>query len=85
MTWPGGPVGAAVAIFELRGGAHPQLAFQGPWALFRLLDQATMQPQSDTRYLVTFHLNGKQARVVLEAASIRNPLARQELARFRCG
>ncbi|MGO9992891.1 MAG: type VI secretion system membrane subunit TssM [Steroidobacteraceae bacterium] len=84
MTWPGGPIGGAAATFEFRDGNHPQLAFQGPWALFRLLDHATMQAQSDTRFLFTFRQNGKQARVVVEAASIRNPLARQELARFRC-
>ena len=85
MAWPGGPVGAAVASFELRDGTHPQLAFQGPWALFRLLDHATTQAQSDTRFLVTFRQDGKLARVIIEAASIRNPLARQELARFHCG
>jgi type VI secretion system protein ImpL len=85
MAWPGGPAGAAVASFELRDGTHPQLAFQGPWALFRLLDHATTQAQSDTRFLVTFRQDGKLARVVVEAASIRNPLARHELARFHCG
>ena len=85
MAWPGGPIGAAAATFEFRDGTHPQQAFQGPWAFFRLLDHATTQTQSDTRFLVTFHQNGKQARVTIEAASIRNPLARQELARFHCG
>jgi len=86
MAWPGGPVGAAVASFELHDGSHPQLAFQGPWALFRMLDHAAFtQALSDTRFLVTFRQDGKSARVVLEAASIRNPLARHELARFHCG
>ncbi|MHB8477413.1 MAG: type VI secretion system membrane subunit TssM [Steroidobacteraceae bacterium] len=85
MAWPGGAVGGAVASFEFRDGTHPQTAFQGPWALFRLLDHATTQAQSDTRFLVTFRQDGKVARVVLEAASIRNPLARQDLARFHCG
>jgi type VI secretion system protein ImpL len=85
MAWPGGPVGSALASFDFRDGSHPQQAFQGQWALFRLLDHASVQPQSDTRFLVTFRQDGKQARVVIEAASIRNPLARQELARFHCG
>ena len=85
MVWPGGAVGGAVASFELHDGAHPQTAFQGPWALFRMLDHASTQVQSDTRFLVTFRQDGKSARVVIEAASIRNPLARQELARFHCG
>ncbi|MBV8805971.1 MAG: hypothetical protein JO042_13015, partial [Sinobacteraceae bacterium] len=84
MSWPGGTVGQAVASFEQRGGAHPQTAFQGPWALFRLLDQASVVPQSDTRVLATFKVNGSQARVLFEAASIRNPIVRQDVIRFRC-
>jgi type VI secretion system protein ImpL len=84
MTWPGGAVGQASATFQQRSGAHPQSAFQGPWALFRLLDQASMVPQSDTRLSVTFKLGGSQARVILEAASIRNPLVRQEVTHFHC-
>ena len=84
MMWPGGAVGAAVASFEQHSGAHPQAAFQGPWALFRLLDQATLVPQSDTRLLATFKVNGSQARVLFEAASIRNPIVRQDAIRFHC-
>jgi type VI secretion system protein ImpL len=84
MVWPGGAVGQAVASFEQRGGAHPQTAFQGPWALFRLIDQANAVPQSDTRLLATFKLNGSQAKVVFEAASIRNPLVRRDAIRFHC-
>jgi type VI secretion system protein ImpL len=85
MTWPGGPVGSAAASFELHDGSHPQMNAPGPWGLFRLLDQAALQAQSGTRFVATFRLNGKQARVVIDAASIRNPFARQELARFHCG
>jgi len=84
MTWPGAAVGQAIASFEQRGGAHPQTAFQGPWALFRLLDQASVVPQSDTRLLATFKVNGSQARVVFDAASIRNPIVRQDVVRFHC-
>jgi type VI secretion system protein ImpL len=85
MNWPGGPVGQVVASFEMHNGTHPQLTFQGPWALFRLLDQSTVQQQSPTRFLVTVRLNGKQAQLLLEAASIRNPFAHPELTTFRCG
>jgi type VI secretion system protein ImpL len=70
----------------LHDGSHPQLTFQGPWALFRMLDHAAFtQALSDTRFLVTFRQDGKSARGVLEAASLLNPLALQELARFNCG
>jgi type VI secretion system protein ImpL len=84
MAWPGGTLGHAVAAFQQHSGAHPQMEFQGPWALFRLLDQASVQPQSDTRLLITFKVSGSQARVILEAASIRNPFVHQELTHFHC-
>jgi len=85
MAWPGGSVGQAVASFEQTGGLRPQLAYTGPWALFRLLDQATVVRHSETRFHVTFRASGQQARVVIEAGSIRNPLARPDVMRFRCG
>jgi type VI secretion system protein ImpL len=84
MSWPGGAAGHAIAFFQQRSGAHAQLESQGPWALFRLLDQASVQPLSDTRLAVTFKGGGSQARVIFEAASIRNPFVHQEVTRFHC-
>jgi type VI secretion system protein ImpL len=84
MSWPGGASGHALALFQQHSGTHAQLEFQGAWALFRLLDQASVQPLSDTRLAVTFRAGGSQARVILEAASIRNPFVHQEVARFHC-
>jgi type VI secretion system protein ImpL len=85
MNWPGGPVGKALVRFELPNGDHPEVVFQGPWALFRLLDQATVQPQSDTHFTVTLRVNGKQSRMSIDAASTRNPFARLAVTRFQCG
>lgn len=84
MTWPGPSPGQAVISFEERGGGGPNLVTQGPWALYRLLEQATIQPQSDTTFLVTFDLNGRSARLVLQAASSRNPFGRNVLHGFAC-
>ncbi len=85
MSWPGGTVGgAATVVFDLPDGSQTQLSFQGPWALFRLLDQASVQRESETDFLVTFRIQGRQVRLRLQAASVRNPLARQELASFHC-
>jgi type VI protein secretion system component VasK len=49
-----------------------------------LLEDGSVQPQSDVRYLVTLSAGGRTARVALEAASVRNPFARNELRNFRC-
>jgi type VI secretion system protein ImpL len=84
MTWPGGPGGQAAVTFESGGAAGANLPFQGPWAWFRLLEHAQIQPQSDVRYMVSFAAGGHSARLVLEASSIRNPYAHPELLRFKC-
>jgi type VI secretion system protein ImpL len=84
MTWPGPSPGQAAIAFEERGGGGPNLVTQGPWALFRLLEQASVQVQSDTTFLVTFDLNGRTARLLLEAASSRNPFGRNVLQGFAC-
>jgi type VI secretion system protein ImpL len=86
MVWPGSSgVGQAVVAFEERGGGGPNAVKQGPWAWFRALDQAQVKRASDTRMQVTFAAGSHSMRVVLDAASIRNPFVRDELAGFRCG
>jgi type VI secretion system protein ImpL len=71
-------------LFEEGAGAGPNKTYQGPWALFRLLDDTSIQPQSDVRYLLTLSAAGRTAKLILEAASTRNPFARNELRSFRC-
>jgi len=83
-TWPGPAPGAAAVSFEDRGGAHPNLAFQGAWAWFKLLDHAAVQPDSDVRFRATFRAGGTEGRVIIEAASIRNPFAKSILRQFSC-
>ena len=82
-TWPGArPVGAAT--FEERGGMRVNIVAEGTWAWFRLLDQAQVDAQSDVSYLLTFARGGHEAKVTLEAASVRNPFGKRELQQFRC-
>jgi type VI secretion system protein ImpL len=85
LVWPGPVPGQASVSFEEGGGAGPAHAYQGPWALFRLLESGTLQPQSDIRYLATFTTGAHNAGVTLEAASVRNPFAHNILRDFRCG
>ena len=84
FTWPGPAPGQATVLFEEGAGAGPNKTYQGPWALFRLLDDASIQPQSDVRYLLTLTAAGRTARLTLEAGSARNPFGRNELRSFRC-
>lgn len=84
MTWPGGAIGQAAIAFEGAGGSGPSLVREGPWAWFRLLELSQVKRVSDTRLNVTFATGGRTMQVTLDAASIRNPFARDELAGFRC-
>jgi type VI secretion system protein ImpL len=84
MTWPGPGPGQAVATFEERGGARPNQVFQGPWAWLRFVEASRMERVNDVRLMLTIVAGGHQARVVLDAPSIRNPYGSQELREFRC-
>ena len=83
-TWPGPAPGVAAVTFEDRTGARPNLPFEGPWAWFRLLEISGVQPDSDVRYRSSFRAGDHEARVIIEATSIRNPFAKNELRQFRC-
>jgi len=84
VSWPG-TTGQAAFSFEDRGGGPiPGVTARGPWAWFRLLDQAHTVRDSETRYRVTFTAAGKSMVVILEAPSIRNPFGSNEVAGFRC-
>jgi len=86
MVWPGSAgVGQTTVLFEERSGSGPNFSKQGPWAWFRALDAAQVARDSDTRMGVTFAAGPHAMRVVLDAASSRNPFVRDELAGFRCG
>ncbi|MBB5018756.1 type VI secretion system protein ImpL [Chitinivorax tropicus] len=77
-------LGAAKVDYAPSNGAG-SLHTDGPWALFRLLDKATVEttPQAE-RYKVTFDLEGKKASFELTASSVINPFRRDVLERFRC-
>lgn len=84
LRWPAAAVGGAAIAFEQRDGVGPSRAHQGPWAWFRLLDEAHIEAVSDTRLGVTFSAGGLAMRLTLDAASVRNPFVRNALAGFSC-
>jgi type VI secretion system protein ImpL len=84
VSWPGQTAGAASVTFEDGAAVRPTREFKGEWALFRLLDTAHVEPESATRYQVTFQMAGHEARLVLDALSVRNPFGSTGLQQFRC-
>ena len=83
MAWPGAS-GQASFVFDGVGGAIPGLTKTGPWAWFRLLEQARIVRESDARYRVTFTTGEKSVRLVLDAASGRNPFGLNGFSGFSC-
>jgi type VI secretion system protein ImpL len=83
-TWPGPKPGAAAAWFEERSGGRPNSSAQGPWAWFRLIEGARVERETDVRYMIVFGRGSHEARVAIEAESIRNPFGKTELQQFRC-
>ena len=82
MTWPGPKPGMASLMFEPVGG--PNAAFEGPWALFRLIESGRLDRESDVRYLLTLGRGGREVQLRIEADSVRNPFGKSDLQRFRC-
>jgi type VI secretion system protein ImpL len=65
--------------------AHASLRTEGPWAWFRMLDKASVEPTAQgERYKVTFDLDGRKAALELTASSVVNPFRRAVLEQFRC-
>jgi type VI secretion system protein ImpL len=85
-TWPGPKPGEAAVTFEESSSRRANQVAKGAWAWFRLLDEGgSLQRETDARHVVTFQKGGHQARVRIEARSIRNPFATRDVQQFRCG
>jgi type VI secretion system protein ImpL len=82
IAWPGPKPGLASSSFDPAGG--PNYAFEGPWALFRLLESGRLERESDVRYLLTLERGMREVQLRIEADSIRNPFGKTDLQRFRC-
>ena len=64
--------------------APANLAFDGQWALFRLVDAAKREGGPAERMILSFTFAGKKAVFELRSPSVRNPLQLPELAQLRC-
>ncbi|MGZ8212103.1 MAG: type VI secretion system membrane subunit TssM, partial [Burkholderiales bacterium] len=87
VQWPG-PKGTSQVRLQATPpgacGSSGQL-FEGPWALFRLLDRAQIQPTSQPeKMLATFNIDGRRAQFEIISGSVQNPLRLHEIEQFRC-
>jgi len=87
LQWPG-PADSGRIVLQLvpsTGAAGPGHAFQGPWALFRLLDRVRSEPgPTPERWRLRFDVEGRKALFEVRVPGALNPIARQELEQFQC-
>jgi type VI secretion system protein ImpL len=83
--WPGPGGSSEVRIvftgFDEAGAVKRE---DGPWAWFRILDQAEKQVMSPDRFIATFAVGGRKMRYEIRASSVVNPFAMPDLQKFRC-
>ncbi|MCB9948688.1 MAG: type VI secretion system membrane subunit TssM [Rhodospirillaceae bacterium] len=87
MTWPGTVTPNQSRITFSPAGSGPSSAsVQGPWAWFRMLDQAVIDrgvPGTD-RFNFTLVVGGRSATFQLRPNSVVNPFGLDDLSQFRC-
>ncbi len=82
---PSGKGSGQVALNGEPASARSSLRTEGPWAWFRMLDKASVEPTAQgERYKVTFDLDGRKAALDMTASSVVNPFKRGTLEQFRC-
>jgi len=86
IQWPGPAAGSGARIvFEQPDKSQASRAKEGPWALFRLFDEAAPQRSAaQDRFTVTFQVEGFAARFELRALSVNNPFSLGDARNFHC-
>lgn len=86
INWPGagGFGSASLTLVDASGAPQTIASYQGPWALFRLLDRLGLQAMGEDRYSLSIAGGGGQAQLSLAADSVKNPYRRRALSAFRC-
>ena len=86
LKWPA-PEGLGRVRITFTGvdGKTPGQTEEGPWAWFRVLDRARLQPTGQPElFRLTFALSGFSASFDLRATSVRNPFDLKVLRGFTC-
>jgi type VI secretion system protein ImpL len=82
---PSGKGVGQVKLDVTPASAHAAMHTEGPWAWFRMLDKANVEPTPQgERFKVSFDVDGRKAALELTANSVVNPFRRAVLEQFRC-
>lgn len=88
VQWPG-PKGSKQVRVEISppaaNGGTSGLAVDGPWALFRTLDKAQLEPgDAPEKFFITFNIDNRRTRFEVTTDSVQHPLRLRELREFSC-
>jgi type VI secretion system protein ImpL len=84
-NWPAQDSTSQVRIvFEDASGSQLTRSRDGPWAWFRMLDQAKLESVSSDKIRVTFDVSGRKSTWDIHASSVVNPFRVSQLQNFRC-
>ena len=86
VQWPG-PSGRQQVRIEISPtplSGQGALLFQGPWALFRMVERAQLQSIGPEKFLISFVIDGRKAQFEVATSSVRNPFTLPEFAQFQC-
>ena len=74
FKWPHGSNHSASILQQGPKGLSKKIEVEGPWALFRILDQATITEKNNTKHFnVTFNIAGQKNHYHLIADDVVNP------------
>lgn len=87
VQWPG-PRGSNQVRVEISppsaSGSSGQTV-DGPWALFRMLDGAQLEPGGlPERFFITFNIDNRRTRFEVTTNSVQHPIRLRELREFSC-
>jgi len=85
IAWPSQRLASQIKLSTGLGNAGTLAMFDGPWALFRMIDRFEILPSAvPEKFTLVMNLDGKRARVDVIAASVFNPFQMKEVKQFRC-
>jgi type VI secretion system protein ImpL len=85
VSWPSQRLASQIKLTTGLGNAGAMAMFEGPWALFRMMDRFEVLPAAvPEKFTLVMNLDGKRARVDVIAASVFNPFQMKEVKQFKC-
>jgi type VI secretion system protein ImpL len=85
VSWPSQRLASQIKLTTGLGNAGAMAMYEGPWALFRMMDQYQVLPAAvPEKFTLVMNLDGKRARVDVIAASVFNPFQMKEIKQFKC-